>query len=196
MNHNPENVPNAVYCRDLRKHFGSGDSKVDILCGLNMSVPYGAIYGLLGSSGCGKTTLLKCIVGRMKVNSGTLRTLGKAPGSKGHQVPGKMVGYMPQEIALFMNFTIKETLNFFGHLHGMSDFEICHRSEFLINFLNLPDNGRMINNLSGGQQRRVSLAAALLQQPELLILDEPTVGVDPVLRERLVTTVWNPSMQE
>ncbi|XP_059166224.1 ABC transporter G family member 20-like [Physella acuta] len=180
-----EHGPMAVYCRGLKKSVGFGKSKLHVLCGLNMSVPHGSIYGLLGASGCGKTTLLKCIIGRLKLNGGLILTLGKEPGSIGHGVPGRRVGYMPQELAVFMNFTIAETFYFFGRLHGMKKSAIESRTNFLIGFLNLPEHDRRIGWLSGGQQRRVSLAAALLQEPELLILDEPTVGVDPVLRERI-----------
>ncbi|XP_012942844.1 ABC transporter G family member 20-like [Aplysia californica] len=180
-----DSCPVAVQCCDVRKHYGSGRSKQDVLCGLDMNVPYGAIYGLLGASGCGKTTLLKCIVGRTNVHGGYVSTLGRTPGTSGHLVPGRMVGYMPQETALFVRFTIGETLTFFGRLHGMSSDAIRERTDFLLSFLTLPEKSRLIGQLSGGQQRRVSLAAALLQEPELLILDEPTVGVDPVLREKI-----------
>ncbi|KAK3107884.1 hypothetical protein FSP39_024401, partial [Pinctada imbricata] len=142
-------------------------------------------YGLLGPSGCGKTTLLRCIIGRLSVDAGQLLVLGAKPGSRGHGVPGSLVGYMPQEIALFNNMTIGETLKYFGMIHGMARPRIQDRTQFLLDFLTLPDKNRIIDSLSGGQKRRASLAVALLQEPELLILDEPTVGVDPILRERI-----------
>lgn len=175
----------AVWMRDVCKSYGSCRSKLQILHNLEMTVPKGAIYGLLGPSGCGKTTLLKCVVGKLKVDRGTVMCLGAPPGSPGHAVPGCKVGYMPQEIALYNEFTISETLLYFGILHGMSWAKVKERTAFLLEFLSLPDKSRLINTLSGGQKRRVSFAAALLQEPELLILDEPTVGVDPLLRERI-----------
>ncbi|KAG5869875.1 hypothetical protein JTB14_003960 [Gonioctena quinquepunctata] len=177
----------AVCVRRACKRYGTKSNPYVILDGLNMTVPKGCIYGLLGASGCGKTTLLNCIVGRKRLNSGELWVLGGTPGSRGSGVPGPRVGYMPQEIALYGEFTIRETLKYFGWISNMTTDEVEAKVEFFINFLMLPDADRQVKNLSGGQQRRVSLAATLLHEPELLILDEPTVGVDPLLR----TNIWN-----
>ncbi|XP_029691057.1 ABC transporter G family member 23 isoform X1 [Takifugu rubripes] len=171
----------AIRCRDVCRSYG----KLKVLNNLNLSVPQGQIYGLLGPSGCGKTTLLKCIVGTLKISRGHITVLGKPPAFPGHEVPGKMVGYMPQDLALYSEFTISDTLVFFGRIHGLTSKETQARMDFLIDFLDLPQKNSLVRNLSGGQKRRVSLGAALLQNPELLILDEPTVGVDPVLRAKI-----------
>ncbi|KAL3268092.1 hypothetical protein HHI36_007219 [Cryptolaemus montrouzieri] len=175
----------AVCVRRAYKKYGSKNSPYIILDGLNMTVPKGTIYGLLGASGCGKTTLLNCIVGRKRLNSGEIWVLGGTPGSRGSGVPGPRVGYMPQEVALNGEFTIRETLKYFGWLADLKDKEIEEKLVFLMDFLMLPDADRQVKNLSGGQQRRVSLAATLVHDPELLILDEPTVGVDPLLRANI-----------
>ncbi|XP_035442105.1 ABC transporter G family member 20 isoform X2 [Spodoptera frugiperda] len=177
----------AVCVRHAFKHYGSKKRPNHVLSNLNMTVAKGTIYGLLGASGCGKTTLLSCIVGRRKLNSGEIWVLGGKPGTKGSGVPGKRVGYMPQEIALYGEFTIKETMMYFGWIFGMETKEIVDRLRFLLDFLDLPSENRMVKNLSGGQQRRVSFAVALMHDPELLILDEPTVGVDPLLRQSIWT---------
>uniref|UniRef100_A0A3Q3RAZ5 ABC transporter domain-containing protein n=1 Tax=Monopterus albus TaxID=43700 RepID=A0A3Q3RAZ5_MONAL len=171
----------AIRCRDVCRSFG----KLKVLSNLNLTVPQGHIYGLLGPSGCGKTTLLKCIVGTLKISRGHITVLGKPPAFPGHDVPGRMVGYMPQELALYNEFTISDTLTFFGRIYGLTGKETQVRMDFLIDFLDLPQKNSLVRNLSGGQRRRVSLGAALLQNPELLILDEPTVGVDPVLRAKI-----------
>ncbi|CAB3383900.1 Hypothetical predicted protein [Cloeon dipterum] len=175
----------AVSVREAYKYYGSSKSPKVILDRLNMTVPRGAIYGLLGASGCGKTTLLTCIVGRRKLKSGDVWILGGRPGSVGSGVPGPRIGYMPQDIALFGDFSIRDTMFYFGKIFGMSNAEVEERAVFLHRMLELPPDDRLVINLSGGQQRRVSFAAALLHDPELLILDEPTVGVDPVLRQRI-----------
>uniref|UniRef100_A0A3Q4HAE2 ABC transporter G family member 20-like n=1 Tax=Neolamprologus brichardi TaxID=32507 RepID=A0A3Q4HAE2_NEOBR len=171
----------AIRCRDVCRSYG----KLKVLNNLNLAVPQGQIYGLLGPSGCGKTTLLKCIVGTLKISRGHITVLGKPPAFPGHDIPGKKVGYMPQELALYNEFTISDTLIFFGRIHGLTSKETQARMNFLIDFLDLPQKTSLVRNLSGGQRRRVSLGAALLQNPELLILDEPTVGVDPVLRSKI-----------
>lgn len=182
---------NAVSVRHAYKHYGSNKKPNNVLSDLNMTVGKGTIYGLLGASGCGKTTLLSCIVGRRRLNTGEIWVLGGKPGTRGSGVPGKRVGYMPQEIALYGEFTIKETMMYFGWIFGMESREIYERLQFLLNFLDLPSQNRMVKNLSGGQQRRVSFAVALMHDPELLILDEPTVGVDPLLRQ----SIWNHLVQ-
>lgn len=141
-------------------------------------------YGLLGASGCGKTTLLSCIVGRRSLNSGEILVFGDEPGSPDSGIPGPRVGYMPQELALCGDFSIKETLQYFGHFYNLSPTFVKSQIESLSKLLNLPESNRPVKTLSGGQQRRVSFTVALFHQPDLLILDEPTVGVDPLLRQR------------
>ncbi|XP_059488543.1 ABC transporter G family member 20 isoform X1 [Neocloeon triangulifer] len=182
---------NAVCVRHAFKHYGSNKKPNVVLSNLNMTVAKGTIYGLLGASGCGKTTLLSCIVGRRRLNTGEIWVLGGKPGSRGSGIPGKRVGYMPQEIALYGEFSIKETMMYFGWIFGMDSSEIMERLQFLLSFLDLPSQNRLVKNLSGGQQRRVSFAVALMHDPELLILDEPTVGVDPLLRQ----SIWNHLVQ-
>lgn len=181
----------AVCVRHAFKTYGSKKNPNHVLSNLNMTVAKGTIYGLLGASGCGKTTLLSCIVGRRRLNTGEIWVLGGKPGTKGSGVPGKRVGYMPQEIALYGEFSIRETMMYFGWIFGMGTSEINDRLQFLLNFLDLPSQSRLVKNLSGGQQRRVSFAVALMHDPELLILDEPTVGVDPLLRQ----SIWNHLVQ-
>ncbi|XP_075526824.1 ABC transporter G family member 23-like [Dermacentor variabilis] len=172
----------AVQIRGLELWYGSGTNRVDIFRGVDMTVQRGAIYALLGSSGCGKTTLLRCIMGRKHFQEGNIRVFGYEPGTAGSKIPGANVGYMPQEAALFDAFSIEETMHFFARIYDLSPEATHERTESLVSFLELPDPKRLVSYLSGGQKRRVSLAVSLLHKPPLLILDEPTVGIDPVLR--------------
>lgn len=142
-------------------------------------------YGLLGPSGSGKTTLLKNVVGQLSPTEGWVKVFGFQPNQPGSQIPGAAIGYMPQELAVYEDFTIKETLWYFGRLYRVPSKVIKERIEFLLTFLDLPRSKRLILNMSGGQKRRVSLASALVHSPPLLILDEPTVGVDPLLRQSI-----------
>ncbi|XP_011138866.1 ABC transporter G family member 23 isoform X1 [Harpegnathos saltator] len=172
----------AIVVRNAVKHY---ESTKLVLNGLNMTVSRGSIYGLLGASGCGKTTLLSCIVGVQRLNSGEVWVLGGNPGSKGSGIPGPRVGYMPQEISLVDEFTRNDAFYYFGRINGLENDEIEARQKFLSELLQLPPRDRLVKNMSGGQQRRLSFAAALVHEPELLVLDEPTVGLDPVLRENI-----------
>lgn len=177
----------AVEVRDLRVSYGRGNNAVETLCGIDLTLPEGKIYGLLGPSGCGKTTLLRCIVGRLNPRQGSVHVFGRRPGRSGSYIPGPGVGYMPQELTLYPEFSIHETLTYFGRLFRIESHVLRERTAFLLRFLGLPEKGRLVKNLSGGQKRRVSLAAALIHRPPLLILDEPTVGVDPLLRQ----SIWH-----
>ncbi|UXI22695.1 Hrp65 protein [Sarcoptes scabiei] len=174
----------CVEVRDLSFHYNPFNP---ILKSITIDVPRGKIYALLGASGCGKTTLLRMILGTLKPMSGTIKVFNETPGTKESNVPGSGVGYMPQDLALFMSFTVKETLTFYGHLYGMPIDMINYRIDHLVDLLNLPKKNRLVSQLSGGQQRRVSLAVTMIHMPPLLILDEPTVGVDSLLRLR----IWN-----
>ncbi|KAH0950241.1 hypothetical protein HN011_009186 [Eciton burchellii] len=171
----------AVIVRNAVKTYG----KTPVLKGLNMTVSKGTIYGLLGASGCGKTTILTCIVGVRNLSNGQIWVLGGNPGNKDSGIPGPRVGYMPQEISLIGEFTVTNALYYFGTINGLQNDEIETRKDFLMKLLQLPSDDRLVKNMSGGQQRRVSLAAAMIHKPELLILDEPTVGLDPILREKI-----------
>ena len=174
----------AIVVKNAEKKYGNGNP---VLKDLDLTVPKGCIYGLLGASGCGKTTLLSCIVGVRKLDDGDIWVLGKEPGQKGSGIPGPRVGYMPQDISLVGEFSVMGALRFFGKINGLDNDTIEERYLFLKDLLQLPPKNRLVKNMSGGQQRRVSFAAALLHKPELLILDEPTVGLDPVLRDN----IWN-----
>ena len=158
------------------------------LTNVTMKVSIAGIYGLLGPSGCGKTSLLRIIVGRKRVCSGQIKVFGKLPGHVDSFIPGPGVGYMPQELSLFPDFTTNETLLYFARIYRMHPEKVAGRIRFLLDFLDLKNKAnQLVKNLSGGQQRRVSLAVALVHEPPLVILDEPTVGVDPMLRE----SIWN-----
>ena len=126
-------------------------------------------------------------MGRLKLNSGSIRIFGVRAGTKQSDIPGPGAGYMPQELALFEEFTIEEILTYYGTIYNIKGYELQNRIDELILLLNLPEKNRTVSRLSGGQRRRVSIAITMIHKPKLIILDEPTVGVDPLLRK----IIWN-----
>lgn len=164
-----------------RLHFSQGTTK--ILNGIDLFVPKGSIYCLIGPSGCGKTTLLRCVIGCTTKWSGQVKVFGKTPGCSDGEIPGPLVGYMPQDGALYEDMTVYEQLVHFGRMSLCKLEDIRTRARFLLEFLDMLSlKHRMTSTLSGGQLRRLSFAVALIHSPALLILDEPTAGVDPLLR--------------
>jgi ABC-2 type transport system ATP-binding protein len=139
----------------------------------------GTITGLLGPSGCGKTTLMRCIVGTQIVTAGSVTVLGQPAGSRQLR---QRVGYLPQDPTIYDDLRIIDNVRYFASMYGMDG----RAAEAAIDAVGLRDHRiALCGNLSGGQRTRVSLACALVCHPELLVLDEPTVGLDPVLRADL-----------
>ncbi|XP_035708225.1 ABC transporter G family member 20 isoform X2 [Folsomia candida] len=152
-----------------------------VLRNLDMDINRGEIYGLLGASGCGKTTLLSCLVGLRQFDRGRFSLFGR----KGGGVTDTLCGYVPQDTALQNFLTAEESLTYYGMIYGLTNQEIENMTNFLTTFLDLKSSRVKISCLSGGQKRRVSIAIAMIHNPKLLIMDEPIVGLGPLLRERI-----------
>lgn len=150
-----------------------------MLKGLNCDIPAGTITGLVGPSGCGKTTLMRAIMGVQRITSGSIFVLGEPAGSPGLR---KKVAYTSQSLSVYKELTIKENIHYFARLVGAS----AEDEKVACDRVQLTDYAdRQVRNLSGGQAGRVSLACALVGEPQVLVLDEPTVGLDPLTRNQL-----------
>jgi ABC-2 type transport system ATP-binding protein len=157
----------------------------EVLHSISLNVSKNEIFGLLGPSGSGKTTLVKIIAGIDQATSGRIEVLG-TPMPKLAMM--NRIGYMAQSDALYTELTAKENLEFFGSLFGLRGAKLKKRMQEVMELVNLtPHLKRSVAAYSGGMKRRLSLAIALLHEPEVLILDEPTVGIDPVLRK----SIWD-----
>ena len=171
-------VNNAVSVHSLRVTRGGHE----ILRDLDFDVAKCQVTGLLGPSGCGKTTLMRSIVGVQRISGGTVEVLGKPAGDASLR---DRIGYVTQDASVYDDLTVTENLRFFARILGAP----LSRVEECIDTVDLrPQRSQVISKLSGGQKSRVSLAVALLDEPDLLVLDEPTVGLDPVLRAELWAT--------
>ena len=169
----------AILATDVHKRFGP----VVALDGLDVDVRSGEIYGLLGPNGSGKTTFIRCLAGLVRPETGAITVLGQEPL---RAVQAGRVGYMTQAAALYGDLSVGENLSFFAKLEGLANAE--QRMESVLRTVDLGDRRKsVVSTLSGGMRTRLSLAIALLHEPDLLLLDEPTVGVDPVLRQELWT---------
>jgi ABC-2 type transport system ATP-binding protein len=150
-----------------------------ILTNVSLELPAGRVVGLLGPSGAGKTTLIRVLVGLQRLASGTAEVLGLAAGSAGLRAH---IGYAAQNLAIYPDLSVRENLAYFGAMVGA---EGQRAAEVLEEVALQPQAGQVARTLSGGQRARLSLGVALLGKPKLLVLDEPTVGLDPVLRAQL-----------
>jgi ABC-2 type transport system ATP-binding protein len=171
--------PVAVSVDSLVKAFGS----IRALDGVSLTVRNGEIYGLLGPNGAGKTTLIRSLVGLITADAGTVTVLG-------HRLPDRgvlaEVGYMPQSPALYADLTVEENVRFFAAVHDLERHAAAQSTADALELVDLSSRRRsVVATLSGGMRQRVSLACALVHRPRLLLLDEPTVGVDPQLRAEL-----------
>lgn len=171
----------AIEARNIIRKF---DDK-EVLHGISLNISRSEIFGLLGPSGSGKTTFVKIITGIDEATSGQIEVLG-TPMPKLEMM--NRIGYMAQSDAMYTELTAKENLEFFGSLFGLRGKKLKMQMQKVMELVNLTDYfKRSVGTFSGGMKRRLSLAIALMHEPEVLILDEPTVGIDPVLRK----SIWD-----
>ena len=167
----------ALDIRDLRVRRGG----TEVLHGLTVTVPTGAVVGLLGPSGCGKTTLMRAIVGVQRIESGSISVLARQAGDPDLR---RRVAYVTQSASVYDDLTVAQNVDYFRRILGAPRGDIAR----VLAAVDLQAQAAVVvGSLSGGERSRVSLAAALVGEPERLVLDEPTVGLDPVLRRDL----WN-----
>lgn len=166
----------AVEISNLSKHYG----KIQALNNINMSVPEGHIYGLIGANGAGKTTLIKSLVGAVKPTSGNITIMGLDPFRDKWKLR-KRIGYMPQVPALYDDLSARRNIMFFGGAQGVENLD--EKTSNILQFAEL--SGRaddLVRTFSGGMKKRVSLCCALIHDPKIIFLDEPTAAIDPHLK--------------
>jgi len=159
--------------------------KKPVIRDMTLSVVSGETICLLGPSGSGKTTTIRLLIGAIAADSGAITMGGQAVPNRGLL---KKIGFMPQNDALYDDLSGEDNLKFFAELYGMKKSAIATRIDETLAIVDLADDRKkIVRNYSGGMKKRLSLAAALIHEPEVLLLDEPTVGIDPVLRR----AIWN-----
>ncbi len=159
------------------------------VAGITLSIEKGELFGLLGPNGAGKSTTISMLAGLVKPTSGSIHING-ADISK-HPIEGKKrIGLVPQEIALYPTLSAVDNLRFWGRMYGVTGKRLKERVTEVLRIVNLEDRkNQIIKSYSGGMQRRINIAAALIHEPEILIMDEPTVGIDPQSRNYILETV-------
>lgn len=176
-----------IKIENLIKRYGS-KLAVD---NLSLDIEEGEIFGLLGPNGAGKSTTIKIITGLLGTNSGIVRVGGFDLNDKTSRINAKRImGLVPQDLAIYSNMSAMDNLLFFGRLYGLRGKELKDRAEEALEFVGLKDRGlEKPKKFSGGMKRRLNIACALVHQPKVIILDEPTVGIDPQSRNHILESV-------
>jgi ABC-2 type transport system ATP-binding protein len=174
-------MPPLLEVRDLTKRYG----QIEALSGVSFDIAAGELFGLLGPNGAGKSTLLAILGGLASATSGSVRLLGDVPtANRG------AIGVAPQNLALYPDLTARENLTFFGKLYGLNGSDLARRVDEILTTVGLTDRaGDRVGAFSGGMQRRLNLGAAIVHRPRIVLLDEPTVGVDPQSRAHIFDEV-------
>jgi ABC-2 type transport system ATP-binding protein len=172
-----------IQLNNITKRFG----KKTVVNDLSIDIQRGELFGLLGPNGAGKTTTINMIIGSLLPDEGTVQIDSGTPQDEAIK---KMIGIVPQSLAVYENLTAHENLSFFGKLYGMRGHELSESIRKVLGVVNLGDRAKdRVKTYSGGMKRRLNIAMALLHRPSLLILDEPTVGVDPQSRNAIFDTL-------
>jgi linearmycin/streptolysin S transport system ATP-binding protein len=175
----------VLICRDLHKRFGD----VEAVRGVSFEIAHGETYGLLGPNGAGKTTTISMVCGLLQADGGEVIVAG-SPLTTHSVAERAAIGYVPQELAIYPDLSARENLEFFARLYGLAPALANERVVEVLAVIGLTDRAReQTKNFSGGMQRRLNIGIGLLHRPQLLILDEPTVGVDPQSRNAILESV-------
>ena len=173
----------VIITNSLRKRYNGSD--IEALRGINLTVNEGEFFGLLGPNAAGKTTLTSIICGLISATSGAVNIFEKDV-TRSLGVVKKHIGLVPQEIALYDTLSVEENIRFFGHQQGIHGSELNNKTDDLISVFSLKEHkSKLISRCSGGIKRRVNLICGIIHEPVLLLLDEPTLGVDTQLREMI-----------
>ncbi|HPZ89725.1 MAG: ABC transporter ATP-binding protein [Firmicutes bacterium] len=174
-----------VEMRNLVKRYGD-TLAVD---NVNLEIAEGEVFGLLGPNGAGKTTTINMLIGLTKVDGGEITIFGKRVNGHREEV-SRHIGIVPQELAIYEDLTAAENVTFFGKLYGLRGSRLRENVHWALEFSGLADKGRQFpRKFSGGMKRRLNIACAVVHRPRLLIMDEPTVGIDPQSRNHILTSV-------
>ena len=179
-----------VEVRDLAKTFKARDGKtIEAVKGVNLDIRRGQIFSLLGPNGAGKTTTISMISGLLAATRGDARIGGHSITREPLRAK-RLLGVVPQEIALYPTLSARQNIEFFGKMYGLGGAELTRRTDEVIDFIDLRDRQHdRVETFSGGMKRRVNIGVGLLHKPELIYMDEPTVGIDPQNRRRVLDTV-------